>query len=68
MCDLDHINLQYVTWLCTFDENRSGERMNARAVNAGILRHGHARPHLSAAGIEAFQMHGVAACDAESRW
>ena len=54
-----HIDLQHVAGFCALDPDGAGERVNARAVNGQVFRGGHARPHLAAACVHAFNLHFV---------
>ena len=68
MRDFENVDLEHVAELCPFHVNGPGERMNTAAVDAAVFRHGHAGTYLAAAGIDTFEMHGVAGRDPESRW
>jgi hypothetical protein len=59
-----HVDLQHIARPGVLNPHRPGERMNASAVDGQVLFRRHARVHLSAAGVDAFECHFIAWLDA----
>jgi hypothetical protein len=60
MSSCEHINLQYVTGIRAFYPNRTGERVDAKAVDVEQSRSRHAGVDLATARVDALELHLIA--------
>src|SRR5579863_1522793 len=63
----EHIHFEHVAGLCALDPDRSGKRVNARAVNGEEFLQRGSGMHLAAARVCALDLHFVARLDAQPR-
>src|SRR5207302_1641485 len=68
MRNFEHIDLKHVAWSRALHENRSRERVDAGAIDGEKLGGSHRGMHLHTTGVDTFHVHGVAGCDAQTRW
>lgn len=67
MACCENIDLQRIAGLGAFDRDGTGEGMNARAIYFQVLGQGHTGRNLSAACIDAVDLHFVAGGDMKPR-
>ncbi len=68
MARRQHIDLQYIAGSCTFDPDGPSESVNARSINAQVFRERGSGGDLSAARVDALDLHFVTRLDTKSRF